>query len=98
RCVGFAKSWGFGCLVVTNLYAFRATDPADLWNPADPVGPRNDEFLRRWASVADRVVLAWSKHGVRGGRGDAAMTLLRPLSRRPSYRELTSYGQPGHPL
>lgn len=27
RCIGFARSWGYGALCMTNLFAFRATDP-----------------------------------------------------------------------
>jgi hypothetical protein len=27
RCMGFAGDWGFDALCVTNLFAFRATDP-----------------------------------------------------------------------
>ena len=27
RCIGFAKRWGHGGLVMTNLFAFRATYP-----------------------------------------------------------------------
>lgn len=30
RCIGFAKSWGFGGLMVGNLWAYRATDPKEL--------------------------------------------------------------------
>lgn len=30
RCVGFAKRWGYSGLVVTNLFAYRATQPKDL--------------------------------------------------------------------
>jgi hypothetical protein len=27
RCMGFARDWGYGGLLMTNLFAFRATDP-----------------------------------------------------------------------
>lgn len=32
RCIGFSKLWGYGSLVVLNLYSYRATDPAQLWD------------------------------------------------------------------
>lgn len=34
RCKGFAKDWGYGRLVIVNLYAFRATDPREMWRMA----------------------------------------------------------------
>jgi hypothetical protein len=37
RCVERAKRLGFGGLVVTNLFAFRATYPVDLASARDPV-------------------------------------------------------------
>lgn len=45
KCQGFAKRWGAGSLVVVNLFALRATDPAELAHADDPVGPRNDDWL-----------------------------------------------------
>src|ERR1700744_1291942 len=30
KCCGFAKRWGYSGIIVTNLFAFRATDPKDL--------------------------------------------------------------------
>ena len=30
RCIGFAKAWGYGGIVVTNLFAYRATNPKEL--------------------------------------------------------------------
>ena len=32
RCIGFTHDWGYDALTVVNLYAWRATDPADLRN------------------------------------------------------------------
>ena len=30
RCIGFAKSWGYGGLYVGNLFAYRSTQPKGL--------------------------------------------------------------------
>ena len=68
RCVGFAKRWGFSSLVVTNLFAYRATDPKDLKrlaisNPTLAVGDDNDRILTMQAHIADAIVCAWGNHG-----------------------------------
>jgi len=39
RCVGFARSWGFGFLLMQNLFAFRATDPRVMKAADDPTVP-----------------------------------------------------------
>lgn len=31
RCTGFASRWGYGRLLMLNLFAYRATKPSDLW-------------------------------------------------------------------
>ncbi|MGH3977119.1 MAG: DUF1643 domain-containing protein, partial [Pseudonocardiaceae bacterium] len=63
RCTSYARSWGLGGLMVVNLYAYRATDPADLWKVDDPVGPDNDDHLRAVLAAATDVgapvVAAW---------------------------------------
>ena len=46
RCVGFSKREGAGGIAVVNLYAFRATSPADLRQASAPYGPvRGDQPL-----------------------------------------------------
>jgi hypothetical protein len=66
RCVGFAKRWGFSGIAVTNLFAYRATNPADLiallntsggWHLA--VGEDNTAHIDREAKAAKAIVCAW---------------------------------------
>lgn len=52
RCVRFARDWGFGGLLVGNLFAYRATRPRDLRAAAEPVGPENDWWLAALAREA----------------------------------------------
>ena len=35
RCMGFARQWGYGSLLLVNLFGFRATDPAALSTASD---------------------------------------------------------------
>jgi hypothetical protein len=49
RCLGFARSLGYGGIHVVNLFAFRATCPRQLRAADDPVGPDNDGFILRAA-------------------------------------------------
>src|SRR5689334_19453129 len=65
RCIGFAREWGCGRLVVLNLFAFRATDPADLKRAIDPVGPENRDWFERTLRPPHDgpLVCAWGVHG-----------------------------------
>lgn len=66
RCMGFAKREGAAGIIVYNLYAFRATSPADMKAAVDPHGPNNDGWLSGlaiWAREAKNpVVCAWGTH------------------------------------
>src|SRR5258708_39445492 len=68
RCIGFARRWGYGQLVVGNLFAFRATRPTELRSCADPIGTDNDSWLQTLAASAGCVVVAWGTHGQYMGR------------------------------
>lgn len=95
RCMGFAKTWGYGGLVVANLYAYRATKPADLWKVADPIGPDNDQHLVWVAEGCDQIVAAWGAHA----KPDRiAAVLALPGMDRLTALALTKDGQPRHPL
>jgi hypothetical protein len=101
RCVGFADAWGYGRLVVVNLFALRATEPAELRKAADPVGPDNDRHIVE--ATAGRVticawgatVATWPSHRLRTRVAIARRVLQWALVR---HLGLTKDGHPKHPL
>lgn len=99
RCLGYARAWGCGALVVTNLYAWRATDPAELWTASDPVGTDNDKYLSQAATLAadchGPLIAAWGANA-RPDRIDAVYSI--PGMGRLSALAITKDGQPRHPL
>ena len=94
RCIGFARAWGYGALCMANLFAFRATQPADMKKATDPVGWENDHTLQTLARGAGVVVAAWGAHGTHKGRDQSVRLLVPDLH----YLRLTKDGHPGHPL
>lgn len=95
RCIGFARRWGFGGLIVVNLYALRATRPADLWTAADPVGTENDRYLAGASETRGLLVAAWGAHAKR--------ERVREVMALPGFEQLmclrtTKQGHPSHPL
>jgi hypothetical protein len=94
RCVTFAKAWGYEALCMANLFAFRATQPADMKKAPSPVGWENDLWLQRLAADAGVVVAAWGAHGTFQGRDQSVRLLVPNLH----YLRLTKDGHPGHPL
>jgi hypothetical protein len=98
RCVGFARSWGFGGIVVTNLFAFRATEPKDMISAFDPYGPENDGYVFATAARSPLVVCAWGAHGTLHHRGAEVVRGLRARDITPHHLGLTKGGQPRHPL
>lgn len=101
RCIGFAKALGCGGLHVVNLYAFRATKPADLWKAADPIGPDNDEVLRETFKAAGRearpVIAAWGANAA-PLRAQFVTTIARAAGASLTALGVTKGGQPRHPL
>lgn len=102
RCERRARALGFGAFRVTNIFAYRATDPRAMRAMADPVGPENDAAILGsldWAGgPADRIVCAWGTHGAHLGRGAAVERLLRESGRDLHHLGLTAAGAPKHPL
>lgn len=96
-CVEFARRWGFDRLVMTNLFAFRATAPSKMRACSNPNGDLNDRHIKRVAKRAALVVVAWGNHGIHCGRNKEVMNILANI-KQPYCLSVTKAGQPKHPL
>jgi hypothetical protein len=94
RCISYAKQWGYGGVCVTNLFAYRATNPRDMLSSQDPIGIDNDKWLRKLSKSAGLVVAAWGNHGKHIGRSDEIRKAVSNLY----YLKLNASGEPSHPL
>jgi hypothetical protein len=101
RCERRARQWGFDALRILNIFAFRATNPADMREAADPVGPLNDHYIQAallGRHQAAQIVCGWGTHGDHLGRGERVMTLLQASGVEPVALRWTKHGHPQHPL
>lgn len=97
RCIGFARSWGLGGIRVVNLYPFRATKPADLWNASIPEGYCNLRYIERGIDTNGVSIAAWGAHG-REPQIRRVRNLFYELGVPLYALGLTKDGQPRHPL
>jgi hypothetical protein len=63
RCLRFSSDWGCGGLVMTNLFAFRATVPKVVLTAPSPIGSRNDRVITQWAQQSALIVAIWGTKG-----------------------------------
>jgi hypothetical protein len=94
RCIDFAQQWGFGSLLMVNLFSLRATDPRELLGEYDPIGPRTNLWLRRARGESQLIIAAWGNGGALQNRHSIAAKLLGNMR----CLGVTATGMPKHPL
>lgn len=95
-----SRSWGYGRLVVVNLFGLVATDPSELRRVPQTVavGAENDAYLYTAMSHVERIVVAWGAGGVLHNRGlVVGQHLLDRYSGRVVCLGVTRGGHPRHP-
>ncbi len=97
RLIGHARRWGYGGLHMLNLFAFRATDPADMKKTPDPVGPCNDGAIFETAKDKD-VLAAWGNHGDFKNRSAQVVEILKFAKAHIYCLGKNANGSPKHPL
>jgi hypothetical protein len=98
KCIGFAKRWGFGGLMMTNLFAFRATDPKVMKREAAPAGQDNQHHILKVASEAGMVLAAWGKNGKHQNQDVNAGQWLDSIGVKIHCLKRNGDGTPMHPL
>ncbi len=96
RCINYAKRWGYGGMIMSNIFAFRATDPKVMKAAIDPVGAENDKWLLKLAEEASIIMAVWGNHGEFKKRGKAVMNLFEGIELHCLTMNKT--GHPKHPL
>ena len=94
RCMNFAKSWGYGSVCMTNLFAYRATDPNDMKGAVNPIGFNNNKWLSQMAKEVDLVIAAWGNDGSFLKRSNEVKALFPKLH----CLKMNKSGEPAHPL
>ena len=94
RCKSFASSWGYGGVLVANLFGFRATAPNELMAYHEPVGKENDLWVHEIAKEAVIKVAAWGNYGKFLNRSEKILTLIDHLY----CIKINKTGEPPHPL
>lgn len=92
RCIGFAKAWGYGGIMVGNLFAYRATNPKELKKVQVFNNEINDNHLVNMAYDCQIVIEAYGNPPIR--------VPDYPLRAMPHlfHLGLTKKGNPKHPL
>ena len=98
RARNYAERWGFGGLIVTNLFGWRATDPGEMKAARDPVGHGNDRAILEAAREAKLVVCAWGNHGAHLERASRVVQFLKKDGVNLNYLKINNSGHPAHPL
>ncbi len=98
RCERRARALGFGAFQVTNIFAWRDTDPFKMRKATDPIGPDNDATILAGVGWADQVIAAWGTHGAHLDRGPQMAATLHATDKLIFTLGLSKDGHPKHPL
>ena len=94
RCINFAKSWGYGGILMANLFAYRATNPRELYSEQDPIGSDNDFYIKEYADKSEMIIACWGNHGRFNNRSQKVYDLIGSLNCLGTNKN----GEPKHPL
>ena len=94
RCINFAKSWDYGGIYVTNLFAYRSNSPNKMKIQSNPIGDENDKWIKKLSQKSGVIIAAWGNDGSHLNRSriiECKIPNLKCIKKNKS-------GQPSHPL
>lgn len=100
KCIGFARKWGYGRMVVLNLYAIRSSDPRAVSRMGtSAVGPVNDFWIAKAMKEAREIIFAWgcAQHAPDIERRIQRVMSLQLISQESVKINCLGYRQDNHP-
>lgn len=94
RCISFVRQWGFGGLIMVNLFAKVSSKPQVLYTTDDPIGHENNYYLQEMGKRAKLCIACWGNLGNYLSRDQEVVKLFPELY----VLGVNSNGQPKHPL
>jgi len=94
RCINFAKDWGYGGLIMVNLFAYMSTYPTDLKKVKLPIGNNNNKHILKNHQKSQLTVAAWGNDGCFLKRDKEVLKIIC----NPMCLNINKSGQPAHPL
>jgi hypothetical protein len=99
RIRSFSRSAGFNAFYMANLFALVSTNLKAMKRHSHPIGPDNDDHIRRVAFQIPTIFVAWGTHGRHQNRDREVLGLLAQLGRSNLLCFGTNEdGSPRHPL
>jgi len=94
RCINFAKDWGYGGLIMVNLFAYMSTYPSELKKVKLPIGKENNKYILKSHQKSQSTVIAWGNDGDFLERDKEVLKIIS----NPMCLNINKSGQPTHPL
>ena len=94
RCINFAKDWGYGGLIMVNLFAYMSTHPKDLKKAKLPIGKNNNKHILKNHQKSQLTIAAWGNDGSLLKRDKEVLKIIN----NPMCLNINKSGQPAHPL
>ena len=80
RCINFAKDWGYGGLIMVNLFAYMSTYPMELKKVKLPIGKDNNMHILKNYLKSELTVVAWGNDGYFLSRDKEVLEIInRPM-------------------
>ena len=94
RCINFAKDWGYGGLIMVNLFAYMSTHPTELKKAKKPIGKSNNQHILKNHQKSQLTIAAWGNDGHFLKRDKEVLEIIN----NPMCLNINKSGQPAHPL
>jgi hypothetical protein len=102
KLIQYSKNWGYGGLVIVNVFAYRSRDWKKLVCHSNPIGVSNKLTLQSWAFLCKkrsmRVMFMWGRNAAKVNPEWVAEVEAMFLENDVECFQLNMDGSPVHPL